>query len=473
MGDASPLTAGQQRIYDLVVKERKSVFYTGEAGTGKTHVADAIISALADAGINVVVCASTGQAAQHLENGVTAHALFGLAPPKTGTGPAQRVKGWALEGALRAAETIIIDEISMVSRQLFEDMNRRLQLLHANNVPFGGVQVVALGDFLQLPPVNEPYCFHAPCFNQIFGNNCLRLTKQMRQEGDVEFATHLRQIRTGLCTYAAESALRMRLCSERDAPPARDVTYLYCLRNHAELKNKTCLDALPFEQHVWQAKDWLQHPKFASLLNACVLDEQLTLKTDAPVILRKNIDLCLRLVNGTRGCVKGIVRSCELWGPARPCFDPECKHTKSSTHYPLLGEAMGETRFPVVEFHGVSYAVGMIKIEKFVGVQSKTNNKRKAGDEDNRRDRPVAVASRTQIPLTLGFALTVHRAQGMTLPRACIAWNNAFAEGQIYVALSRVRKLDDLSIISSYIPTKRITAASDALAFEKHIRDAE
>ena len=462
------LNPGQLRIFDIVVNQRLSVFYGGEAGTGKTHVADAMIAALAEAGVDVCVCASTGQAAQNLDEGFTVHMLFGLRPGARG-GPSQRSGTWPMKKALSEAKVIFVDEVSMLNEQLFDDMHARLSRMHGTDKPFGGVQVVALGDFLQLPPVEGRFCFHSSLFRDTFGERCFRLTQQMRQGEDLTYARMLSEIRRGQCLYGAKMRLQARLCTEANAPSAENVTYLYCRRNQVEAKNQACLQALPFDGVEWQARDWTLNPSFVKALDCCVLEQTLMLKTGAPVILRKNVDARRRLVNGSRGKVVGTVTWCEL-GRATSCADPECAHVELPTKYEVLCDAAPShfARLPVVEFDGTAYAVGTTTISKHRGNQPQ-GRKRKEGEGDAPEDggkKGELVASRIQIPLTLAFALTVHKSQGMTLPKVCFACDNAFDNGQIYVALSRVRRIDDVYLISNYVPVSRIKAASDALEFE-------
>ena len=464
------LNSGQRNIYDVVVTQRKSIFYGGEAGTGKTHVADVMIEALTNAGVNVCVCASTGQAAQHLENGFTVHMLFGLRPANDPNTPAIRKGGWPMKQALEQATVIFVDEISMLDEQLFSDMHERLVRMRGNNRPFGGVQMVALGDFLQLPPVKGKYCFHSALFQDTFGDRCFRLTEQMRQGEDLAFARILGQIRVGECTYGVESCLRTRLFDVSRAPPASEVTYLYCRRDQVEAKNNACLDALPSERHTWPAKDWTLSDEFAKPLQTCVLETSLVLKAGAPVLLRNNFDTRRKLTNGTRGVVVGMATMCEL-GERTSCTLARCSHVPMLTNPELLGDLRPHLdELPVVEFHGIQYAIGCTTIEKRRGNQTK-GHKRKAGDPGDAP--PPAghpgelLATRQQIPLTLAFALTVHKSQGMTLEKICFVWDNAFDNGQIYVALSRVRKLNHVYIISTYVPKRRITAAQDALEFEQ------
>lgn len=491
------LNTQQRAVYAIAVYQRESLYFGGDAGTGKTHLARAVIDGLAG---EVCVCAPTGQAAQLLD-GFTVHQMFGLIPPKEGYGPATRRQKWRLMEDLVAATAVLVDECSMLSQQMFEDMNRQAQRAKKDaSRPFGGLQVIFLGDFLQLPPVGDPttadgrFCFASPLFGELFGARMFRLTEQMRQGEDARFAAALSRLRRGECPSDVVSMLRSRLVSGAAAPSARTTTHLFCLRADAERCNSASLAELPSLATRWTAIDWFASEECRRLAGSLPLEPEVELKVGAPVLLIRNMDLSRRLVNGTRGVVTGIYTLCEL-GIGVPCNDPEtcdvCAE-RSPLHHEQL-ELLGELpprgwnrRLPVVDFGGVGrrFIVGPITVVKqrpgrrrraartMADAATASSSKRKQDDLD------AAVASappgeplakRVQMPLILGFGLTIHKAQGMTLDRVCISWNKTFESGQAYVALSRCPTLGGVSIASSHVPVERIRAAPDALAFEQRV----
>lgn len=474
------LNAGQRRIFELATTQHASIYFGGDAGTGKTYVTQAIIDAMRDAGRAVVVCAPTGQAAQHLD-GMTIHSLFGLRPAQgDGGGPCMQLRGWTLKAELEAAETIIIDEISMVSEQLFNDMNRRLRFMRDRTRPMGGVQIIGLGDFCQLPPVGDPktasgrFCFHASDFAALFGTNMFQLTEQMRQADDVRFAQLLARIRVADGTLSAEDKALLNSRRYTPGPVPFDMTYLFSRTNDVVSHNAVCMERLgpDVPAFVWKAIDWTASDDVAFALNTMRMEKEIDLRVGAPVLLRFNLDQRRRLVNGARGIVRAIVPPCELG--LRACG--RCEVCKGDVPRPehkfvdFLGSLPADPRTPVplveLDINGtpVVYAFGL-------HCQEKKRPLRIRGRSCEGGKLGAPMCSRTQLPLTLACGLTMHKSQGMTMPAACVSTNRLFEAGQLYVALSRVRRLEDVYIIGDYIPVKRIVSAPDAVAFERrHMR---
>ncbi|MEO6068207.1 MAG: PIF1 family ATP-dependent DNA helicase, partial [Gemmatimonadales bacterium] len=409
---------------------------------------------------------------------------------RSGTGPSIRRREWQLRGVLAAATVLVVDECSMLSEQLFNDADSQARSARqCRSRPFGGLQVLMLGDFLQLPPVGDRatadgrFCFASPVFDQLFAGRMFRLTQQMRQGDDACFASVLSRIRRGECPADVLALLRTRLVSAAAAPSARHVTHLFCLRRDAEACNAASLAELPFTSRQWRALDWFASEECRRVANTLPLEPEIELKTGAPVLLVRNIDLTRRLVNGTRGVVCGVHTLCEL-GIGPRCGDPEtcdvCAERSSpiSEHLELLGDQppRGWTgHLPVVDFGGEGrrFIVGTVTVEKKRPAKRKstaTTLKRKAAALEAASASVSSgqkLASRTQLPLMLAFGLTVHKAQGMTLERVCLALNRAFDPGQVYVGLSRCPKLKDVYLVSSYVPTERIRASPEALLFER------
>lgn len=462
----------QQALYDKALLERRSFYFGGVAGTGKTHLAQAIIDGGHRCGLVVCICAPTGQAAQLLD-GLTIHQTFGLMPSRDNDGTHVFKKEWKLKRELETADLIIVDELSMVSRRLFDDMDKRLRLLRGGLRPFGGVQMIGLGDFLQLPPVGErdtaagQFCFHSAAFKAVFGPATFRLVTQMRQGDDLTYARALDGVRAGVVTPDTNRLLRTRLF-----PPQRepfDMPYLFSRRAQAEHHNNVCMARLPGTAWEWCALDWIANEEARPLLNSIRLDEKLALKVGAPVLLRVNFDQARRLVNGRRGVVRAIATRCELGlGRCGKCVP--CTTGAEPVRRELLGALPDDTALPlpVVQFgddpDAPWLAVGVLTHEK--KASRRDRRKRAAGEARPPPDAVDVLCSRTQIPLMIGWAVTMHKSQGMTLDKACVSLEHAFEHGQIYVALSRVRTLASLWLVGRTIPADRITAAPDALAFE-------
>ena len=213
----------QQEIIDACIKYQLNVFFTGAAGTGKSHLLKTLIHNLPPHPATVVT-GSTGVAACQLLNGTTLHSWLGIGVPSksaTATNLHQKMlKKKNLVNRLRQAKTLIIDEISMVDGHYFSLMDDLLRLVRSKtsessnrSIPFGGLQVIVCGDFLQLPPVNtELMAFETESWKSFKVYN---LEKIYRQSDDAKFAKMLQLIRVGKCNETILNALRSSKIDEK------------------------------------------------------------------------------------------------------------------------------------------------------------------------------------------------------------------------------------------------------------------
>lgn len=458
------LVEEQRVLFRRVVAQRQSLFYTGEAGTGKTQLAQCIIAALERDGVAVAACAPTAQAAENLD-GFTVHQLFGLVPLETGAN--RRCGQWVLRDTLLKLQVLVVDEVSMASQALFDDMDRRLQSLRHNTAPFGGVQVVAVGDFLQLPPIGAAnsaarrYCFHSRAFTALFGDRLFRLRHQHRQCTDERFAHALAQIRVGKCPPEVVRLIESRRYQPQHCPLPEEMPHLKCRLDDVERCNRQGLDALPSSPTVWEARDTVVDEKYRPLCRTFKTPARLELKRDAPVLLTFNMDLSRGLRNGLRGVVTAVLSQCEL-GRAR-CSQPSCAVCSDRTPVRHGVEVLGtlppepHTPLPLVLFdNGLECAVGLRRVEKHATHPSPDGRRLVQG---------AVVATRDQLPLIVAYSFSVHKSQGMTLDKSCVSLDRAFDCGQVYVALSRVRSLDALHL-ATRLPRHVIKVADDALEFD-------
>jgi len=471
--DGVTLTDEQHKILNEVLRGN-SVFYTGKAGAGKSVLLRQIIESLCSDGVEVAVTAATGLAATHI-NGTTLHSFAGIG---LGRGKIQKLIGRVRNNKYarkrwKKTEALLIDEISMVSASLFDRLERIARsVLRRGQKPFGGIQVIACGDFAQLEPVEGDHCFKAVTWNSVFQRQFV-LTRVFRQR-DEGFRRLLDDVRTGDPSPQTISALLSRSVPAKQVdkihdavqaanrsvivsagtkedkrgedegpkdgsakadngnnagandarPKERIVTELYSRNASVEKRNREQLAKLPGEARTFRSKDTyydeaVTERKLDSVVRA---PKSLELKIGAPVMLLTNFDVPEGLVNGSKGVVLKFAR-----------------RKGSGNSGPL---------FPKVRFENGNKRLML----------SHTWNHRAADNE--------ILASREQIPLRLAWALTIHKAQGMTLGCVCVRLSDVFADGQAYTALSRATRLEGIYIVGN---VKRASIRANAEA-EQFIR---
>lgn len=371
-----------------------SVFLTGPAGSGKTFVLNAFVKEARAQGKSVAVTASTGIAATHL-GGNTIHAWSGIGIHDRLHDRMISDMSKARRDQITKADVLIIDEISMLHDyrlDLVEEVCRRIR---ENDAPFGGLQVVLSGDFFQLPPVNREdavqggFVTGSQSWESLDPVICY-LEEQHRQEDDLllEILTALRA--NDLRRRHAEALLaRKQIRTPFDQP----VTELYTRNVDVDAVNQAKLDNMKGELHEYEMEHSGRASGVESLMRSCLAPELLQLKKGALVMFVKNSP-DRRYVNGTIGTVIG--------------FD-------KVTDYPIVETLSGST----------------ISVEP---------------DTWEMRDGEKKIASIVQLPLRLAWAITIHKSQGMTLDGAHIDLSTAFVPGMGYVALSRVKNLESLTL---------------------------
>ncbi|SFV63243.1 putative helicase [hydrothermal vent metagenome] len=380
-----------------ILKTGKNVFITGSAGTGKTYLLNLYIEYLKERKIIPAIIAPTGIAASHLK-GQTIHSFFGL-------GIREIIDNKFIELLLSKKylkkrfenfEVLIIDEISMVSPELFSTMDRILQAFKNSPKPFGGVQVIACGDFFQLPPVSkEPkekrFSWQSPSWRDLDFRTCY-LDVKFRQKDDV-LIDILDDIRAGQIsdkTYQNLQSCHLKILDTNYNP-----TRLYTHNMDVDRINNSELNKLkaPAREYNHTSKGSKKH--IDKIFHTSMVMEVVTLKQGAVVIFIKNSPE-QKYVNGTTGVVIGFNKSDGL---------------------PIVETASGDKIF-------VTYDEWSIE-----------------DDEGSK------IASISQIPLRLAWAITIHKSQGMTLDAVEIDLSRTFETGQGYVALSRIKSIDGLRLI--------------------------
>ncbi|XXG85322.1 hypothetical protein AAC387_Pa11g0418 [Persea americana] len=412
------LTEKQKEVLKAVVDGR-SVFITGSAGTGKSFLLHHIIHLLRllHSPRNVFVTASTGVAACAL-NGLTLHSFagVGLATDHSPELLLHKVrcnipafKRW------RFAKALVVDEISMIDGQLFDRLEFIARSLRPGRKVWGGIQLVVAGDFFQLPPVNSPdpnreFAFEADSWSNSFHLQ-VELTHVFRQS-DARLVKLLQAIRKG----RSDDIDWFRFLNSCFVEPhfgerEKTVTRLYPRNEDVRRVNEEKLRSLGGEVITYIAQDEGEESGKKQLKQG-IAPQELELCLGARVMLLKNLDPMNGLVNGATGTVTGFVKS----------------------RRKVLSSICAKQVLPRVQFDS--------KLE--IEVEP---------DSWDVMDGDVVLATRRQVPLTLAWALSIHKCQGLTLDRLHTDLSRAFGCGMVYVALSRVRSLDGLCL-SGFSPRK-------------------
>lgn len=416
------LTTKQKTALDLMING-KNVFLTGPAGTGKTTILTLFKQLIPTR--NIAITSMTGISAILL-GGITMHSFFGIG---LGTGTFDEIflkisKNPKARAKWKYTDTVVIDEISMLSAQLFEKLDMIGRNIRGLNIPFGGLQLILCGDFLQLPVINNPsFCFESKIWKESI-DETVYLNEIVRQTNS-EFQNILNNIRYGIVSKEVKEFLDSRRVEnlndiKSDIKPTRlyttnkDVNEL----NENELykldtgdgKNEFLEYNINIHFYVPQRNE---KNYFDNFIKNCSMPQQLILCIGAQVMLLKNIDVENGLANGSRGVV-----------------------TKFENDLPCVKFMNGNETI-------IDYADWEI-------------------EEGNQK-----IAKITQIPLRLAWSLTVHKAQSCTLDNVEVDLSNIFEYGQAYVALSRVRNKEGLRILN--IDYTGVKAHPKALQYYKNL----
>ncbi|MDE6741703.1 MAG: AAA family ATPase [Muribaculaceae bacterium] len=394
----------------LVENTGANVFITGKAGTGKTTFLKRLKE---ESTKNIIVLAPTGIAALNA-GGMTIHSFFQLSfsPFIPGIGQSKgnsRFNRYSKQKIkmLRAIDTIVIDEISMVRADIIDAIDAKLRRYRNSALPMGGVQLVMIGDIQQLPPVarEEEWRLLSEYYRSLyfFDSHLLRktpfetveLTKVYRQT-DCDFINILNAIREN----RVDSSI-MRKINERYIPgfnPKYEERYIRLMTHNyqAQHVNDEHMAVLKTKKYVFKAEIEGDFPELIYPAEA-----ELLLKEGAQVMFLKNDSQEHRYYNGTIGKIKSISKEGKII-------------VTLEDNTPI--EVQKET------WENIAYTV----------------------DEKSKEMKEKVVGRFTQIPLRAAWAITIHKSQGLTFDKAIINASSAFAHGQTYVALSRCRSLNGL-----------------------------
>ncbi|XP_064105894.1 ATP-dependent DNA helicase PIF1-like [Macrobrachium nipponense] len=298
------LTAEQKQVLQAV-QAGHNVFFTGSAGTGKSFLLRRIVGALAPD--VTFITASTGVAACQI-GGTTLHAFAGIGRGGTSIENCINLASRKVVAQQwRKCKHLIVDEISMVDGDFFQKLEAVARAIRGNDKPFGGIQLILCGDFLQLPPVTKPGEKRVFCFQTSAWERCIDLNMELtdvRRQNDQEFINILQSIRIGRCTEDMTDQLRLteQNIVEKDGIKA---TRLCTHCEDVDNINSGHLNKLSGTAEVFQSVD--SDPGLSKILDSQTpVVSKLILKVGAQVMLMKNLDVNKGLVNGARGVVTGF-----------------------------------------------------------------------------------------------------------------------------------------------------------------------
>lgn len=497
-----------------------SLFYTGSAGTGKSVLLRSIIKSLRDKyPKGVAVTASTGLAACNI-GGITLHSFagFGLGQGKVENLIKKIKRNKKAFTRWRETRVLIIDEISMVDGHLLNKLNEIAKNLRRNNRPFGGIQLVACGDFYQLPPVVKKtthdgtelddvevfFAFESSAWKETI-QRTITLKEIFRQKGDQRFIDMLNNLRDG---NVPDDTARdfCRLSRPLKCPEGIVPSELYATRYEVDMANSRKLNTIQGDVVVYNSVDTgiLPEPQKTQVLTNFLAPQVLNLKVGAQVMCIKNFDD--QLVNGTLGKVIDFVdrdtymKSESKENPSTETSDEvsglndyifndfqkpkkvvkedapiaeqvlftgqlsqkvedelESSKRKSKLKDDLMKDYKNK-KYPLVKFllpDGITFRTVVVEPEQWT-----------TEDEDG-----TVLVSRIQFPLILAWSLSIHKSQGQTLSKVVVDMKKIFENGQAYVALSRAVSRAGLQVLN--FNRSKVASHRKVIEFYKNLSSHE
>lgn len=403
------LSMEMRKAYSVMEDTKDHIFLTGRAGTGKSTLLQYFKR---NTKKNVAVVAPTGIAALNVQ-GQTIHSFCSFSPATT-LSEIKKLPPWSPKKRLiPKLDTLVIDEVSMVRSDLLDCVDKFLRLnAKSSKKPFGGVQIIFVGDLFQLPPVvrreenvffeevlTVPYFFGAAVMREI-DLKVVELSKIYRQEGDEEFIEVLNAVRVGDFTNEHLEILNTRVTNKNDTQNYS--VYLATTNSLANTINARKLAQIPGMPKILEGRMEGKFTKDAPV------EPELQLKVGAQVMMLNN-DKQKRWYNGTLGKIVGFEQGEGISEGVRVHLESG----KEELVFPYTWESM--------EF---------------------------AYNEDTDEIETDVIGSYTQYPMKLAWAFTIHKSQGKTFERVIVDFSHGtFAHGQAYVALSRCRSLAGLTLM--------------------------
>lgn len=524
--DLVHMSDDQRAVYQAAL-DGKHVFFTGKGGTGKSHLFKKILMGLEKKRKAVQPCAPTGVAAVNI-GGITIHNFLANGTSIMNVKKLKELikKETPLIRTIRFLDTIMLDEVSMISAGMLEYLDqifRKVRKCYA--FPFGGVQVICSGDFLQLPFVskNTPtvetnaskkkrlshhnidetkplvsddrfkiVCFKSHVWEELFGTPKKNLNKNIfvlktpfRQSRDYNYYYALSMLRIGQPLRLLSDILYERTVPQIERrkekfPPA---IALYPTNAQVDARNEKELSALPHEKLDLHCLDMMMNvgnddaekQSIVALFQDLPVPKILSIKINTRIMCRKNF-LKSGLYNGSMGTVEEIIELDKKslknkyyiekiknkgYGIVADndyviCLDEldnssiklgQVKNGELSKHSECI-EDLNFHHLPVVRFDSQPNSRYIILPCRFEVTKRKLTLVRHPDGSEKCTYTSETVGLRYQFPLILGFAITIHKSQGLTLDWAEMDLQNCFAPGQVYVALSRLKESKRLKLLS-------------------------
>lgn len=404
--------------WELIIEaynDGRNICITGGAGTGKSYTMGKVIEYFDEQGIQVARTAMTGMASLQLPEGETVHSCFKTGLHNNKLHLINVVTSYIFQNetqyALKILDAIIIDEISMMRSDFLELLDAVLKYVMQNEEPFGGKQVIFSGDFMQLPPVvkededvhikNNFWAFESPVWHEL-NLKIIYLTEIKRQD-DVNFANALNMIRAGAVNQSVNDYFFSTY--KHKFPEQVEPVKLLSTNREVEINNMARLKTLPAPQEHYQASISADNEYYRKkIINDVVAMEHLYLKEGCQVMILKNNKGLY--VNGSMG---------EYLGKHKIKNDKE------------------------IEVDALKVRLFDNDAVVFIEPNEWTIEKTVDGQKH-------VYASFVQFPVKLGYAITIHKSQGMSIDYLEVNLGKCFADGMAYVALSRARKYDGLRV---------------------------
>lgn len=399
-------------------KQNNNIFLSGPAGTGKSYTIKEIINYLKSVDKKYAITALTGCAA-FLVKGQTIHSFLGMG---IGNDTVDKIiiklkANFGKYKKIRALETLIIDEISIMDISLFEKINTLLSLVKDVKEPFGGIQVILVGDFYQLPPINGDYCFESKIWTSL-NLKTVYLTEIIRQKDDMGFQIVLNDIRQGILTNDTKELLTklqdtvfpkkikpvklFALNKDVDYINTKEFTKQYKINNNitekkhdfSNVKIINCYPSMTKENTPdypeYTENDIFRYKPSTNNKQINLDDYEVNLIKNLQIMIIRNINVENGLVNGTTGTI-----------------------IKITPEYIVIHDNNNN-------YHTITY---------YSDINENNNTYIKF------------------LPIKPAYAISIHKAQGATLNYIEIdASNNIFTVGQLYTALSRGKTMDNIKL---------------------------